>query len=270
MKHRLMKYVMCLCGLIAMSQTSLASSTVKYEKRKPTPQHSSTNSILVQCFLSETRVKTSRAAVLQIVENQSFLKDLDIAITTGHGLIDEHGKIISGCEVRGPSGKTYSVEAIKLAPGFKPGTTADWAVLTFKKMHKEQVERYSVARDVSGTDIEKLAARNMQVLFSTARGVPQNGQNCDLFPRKYAGLTKAWHQGLLAHTCRAIPGQSGSPVSVVRDGRPVLLGIHIGNSFVLKVQGVEQLPRFYGYMRAVDTALLETLAGMMRDLEPQP
>ena len=270
MKHRVLKYVLCLCGLMAISQASWASSIVKYEKRKPAPQHSSANSISVQCFLTEKTVKISRAAVLHVVENQSFLQGHDIAITTGHGLIDEKGKVIPGCEIRGPSGEIYAVETIKLAPGFKPGTPTDWAMLTFKKMHNEQVERYALTRDVSGTDVEKLAARNMQVLFSTARGLPQNGQNCDLFPRKYAGMTKAQHQGLLAHTCRAIPGQSGSPVSVIRDGRPILLGIHIGNAFVLEVEGAEQLPRFYGYMRAVDTALVETLAGMVTGLETKP
>lgn len=267
MKYQILKNVLCCLAAISMSQIVWAASIVKYEKRQPTQQHSISNSIIVQCYVSEGIVKKSRAVVLHINEENSLSSQHDIAVTTGHGFIDNDGKTFNKCEVIGPSRKTYPIKTIKFAPNYKPGTASDWAVMSLPKMETEKIQRYSVVDDKTGQEMELLARQNMPVLFSTARAYPQNGQSCILYPRKYAGFTKQEHKGLLAHNCRAISGQSGSPVSVERDGHPILIGIHIGNSFVLKVQDVDQPPRFYGYMRVIDRAVLEAQINLLINSE---
>ena len=269
MKQHLFKNILWMAAVFAIGQTAWASSVIKYEKRQPALQHTEANSVLLQCFLSPNKVQRSRAVLLQMAGDDDVKSTHEVAVTTGHGLIDPYGNVFSNCEIMGPSGRTYPVRSIKLAPNYQPGTTTDWAVISFEKLHKESVQHYVVMSDINGGAAENLARRKIPVLFSKARGLPQNGQSCTLYPKKYAGFTEAHYDGFLAHNCRAIPGQSGTPVSVMSNGRPILVGIHIGHSFVLKVQGVERPPRFFGYMRIIDANMLEANINFLLEAEAQ-
>ena len=265
MKAGYLKFIL-MCGIfMAIAQMSAASSLVAYKKPQPRLQHSLTNSVQIQCFPTPNIVKKSRATLLRINQTSSAMAGLDIAVTTGHGLIDNQGKIFPNCQIKGPSGHMYIIETIVMAPNYKEGTASDWAILSVKTLRNELVQRYDIGKNISIDGAEQLAENNLPVLFSSARGIPRNGQQCILNPKKYAALTHRSHHGLLAHTCKAVAGQSGSPVSVVRAGQPVLIGIHIGHTFVLRVKGVKQAPNFVGYLRIFDESFLNAITLLVNE-----
>ncbi|MBL4870495.1 MAG: hypothetical protein JKX72_06035 [Robiginitomaculum sp.] len=265
MKARYLKSIF-MCGIfIAIGQISAASSLVTYKKPQPRLQHSLTNSVQIQYFPTPNIVKKSRATLLHTNQTSSAMAGLDIAVTTGHGFIDDQGEIFSNCQIKGPSGRIYIIETIVMAPNYKEGTASDWAVFSVKTLRNELVQRYDIVKNVSIDGTEQLAKNNLPVLFSSARGIPHNGQQCILNSKKYAALTHRSHRGLLAHTCKAVAGQSGSPVSVVRAGQPVLIGIHIGHTFVLRVKGVKQAPRFVAYLRIFDASFLNAITILVNE-----
>ena len=91
-------------------------------------------------------MQRSRAVILDLADNKNVFHDQNIALTTAHGLVDKYGNVLETCAVIGPSGKAYPIKAVQLAPNYQPGTTSDWAVISFEKLQKEMIERYVVMR----------------------------------------------------------------------------------------------------------------------------
>ena len=93
-----------------------------------------TNSVRVRCFMDDKQFKLSVAGVLQSRLTERKSNKLDIALTTGHGLVGEDGKLIGDCYVYGPNGRKVEVKAIKMAPNYREASSTDWAVLVFDRI----------------------------------------------------------------------------------------------------------------------------------------
>ncbi len=230
---------------------------------------SNTNSVRITCYGSKNRGYYSRAIVMRMTPTSSIVSKYDVAITTGHGLLDINGQIVKDCGVNRPGGKQHAVVMVKLARGYKQGTSTDWAIIVFKKMQANEIIRYGVGFELKPDMVQKIASKRMAVLFSQASGIPKNYQTCNLIPRQYAGLTRPSQASLLAHNCRAIAGQSGSPVSIVREQQNIVLGIHIGKAMIFGYPTPRSPLRFHGFMRVIDQDFLQAFSGMLAEIETE-
>jgi hypothetical protein len=236
---------------------------------QPDDNLTSTNSVKIRCFVGDEKVNQSVAAVLDINAFGKSFKKKDVALTTGHGLPLENLTELKKCFVYGPTGRAYKIRAVRTARDYAPGTSTDWALILFDRIRDETLVRYSIANDLSINDFEKLAGAKTDVQFATARGIQINGQNCNLVPRRYAKLSGDQFAGVVAHSCRAISGQSGSPVSVSNGNQEILLGIHLGKLFTLPIRNVTTKARWVGFMRVIDQSLLTTFQTMIDDLDKE-
>jgi len=228
------------------------------------------NALLLNCKISEQTYKRSFASVLQLTIEDSAKNKYDVAITTGHGLVGDDGELLDNCFVSYPGSEKFPVTDAKLAPNYKPGTPSDWAVITFPKIENESLIRYSVGENISQKTFQDFAELRPSVLFSTARGLPVNGQDCEIEPRRFAGLRHQNFIGFLSHTCRAIAGQSGTPISVVRNQEPILIGVHIGSSMVYGYPTINTPLYHRGYMREIDTEFMAEFSKILTSLSTKP
>lgn len=250
------------------SSTILGSPTVRTPtSHTPLNPTTSINSLRLRCYVSENIGKSSRAIVLQFLPSNELSKNFDFAITTAHGLMDDSGKTMENCQVNLPGGETHEIKAIVIAPDYKQGQASDWAIIAFEKLESKAIIRHQVSADMSNMAVVQIANARLSVLFSKARGLPHNGQICNLLPRQYAGLTQKKHAQFLAHNCRAIAGQSGSPITVIRNDQPVVLGIHVGSSMIYAHPTPSSPLRYQGYMRVIDQEFMATFAKILPKIE---
>lgn len=248
------------CVLAAFALPASASSLIS-DGHNDAHITKGTHTLSLQCNTSKTAYLMSRLAVLDVgIESPH-----DIAVTTGHGLIDSAGDKLSDCTVRDFKGNAYKVISTKVAPNYAPGTPDDWAVITFEKARKTPLVRYALAAPLKTKAFDSLAETNLSVRFSSARGLPSSGQDCAMLPRSFAGFEPQRYSGLIPHDCRAVSGQSGAPISVTRDGHNVIIGIHVGHSFLLESPHADG-PTRYGYMRVFDDHLRDHVNAIIMDL----
>jgi len=62
------------------------------------------------------------------------------------------------------------------------------------------------------------------VFFAQAMALPENTQNCRLTALDFPNNIRR-----ISHDCRAISGQSGSPMTTIIDDQHKLVGLHIGH-----------------------------------------
>lgn len=225
------------------------------------------NSVRLRCDVGAGRVKQSRALVLQLDETAVGLGEYEVALTTAHGLLDQNAEVLDACQIMDARGQSHKVEYIAPASNTQSGTRSDWAIIVFKKPKDSRLLRYELPDFVPTSQFEKMATDDFSVKFSTAIGLSYNGQSCSLISRKTAGLLGARYLGFLAHDCFAVSGQSGTPISVLNDGVPVVLGMHVGNSFSFGEPSKNVAPRFYGYMRVFDKGFVEEVEQLLVGLE---
>lgn len=224
------------------------------------------NSVLLRCRLGDV-LRQTRAVVLRTGEGVPRLPGYEIALTTGHGLEGDPSELLKTCSVLDAQGKLQTLRHIAFAPHYQPGTPSDWAVIVFKENKKGGFVRYRLPDFVSSGEFANMASRHLRVKFSRAIGLPYNLQDCELVPRKIAGLQGEIFLGFIAHDCDAVPGQSGSPVSVYANGVSVILGIHVGRSFSLGQPRKNEPARFFGYMRIIDEGLMHNLNTLLIDID---
>ncbi len=227
----------------------------------------SVNSVRLRCYISENIGKSSRAIVLQISPSNNLGEKFDFAVTTAHGLLDGDGNVMKDCQVNLPGSKNYKVKAHVIAPNYQQGQSSDWAIIAFDKLKSKAVIRHQVSADMSDMAVEEIANKRLSVFFSKARGLPHNGQTCTLLPRQFAGLTQKKHVQLLAHNCRSIAGQSGSPISIMRNNHAVVLGMHVGSSMIYAHPTPSSPLRHQGYMRVIDQDFMTTFAQILPKIE---
>jgi hypothetical protein len=247
---------------------SVSASTVKSGfSERIVESKGETNSVRVRCFLGEAEFKLSVASVLESRLTYHKSNRRDIALTTGHGLIGDDGKMIDDCYVYGPTGRKVKVKTIKMAPNYQEATGTDWAVLVFDRMKTPGLIRYTVDPSLSVSEFETLANEQADVKFSKARGILKNRQNCNLYPRRNASLLDKRFDGIVPHSCKAIRGQSGSPVSVAGINGDIVIGIHLGKSFSLPIENVTDRAGWFGFMRIIDNSFLVDLEAIVSELE---
>lgn len=242
-----------LFGGLCAAGPVMASSVISLDHKNPHIPSSQIHTLAIQCPYEGKTVMASRLAVLETSKTWKS-GTLDAGLTTAHGLLGKDGQPLEGCYILDFTGKKHKVRTIKAADDYIAGSATDWALVTFKRIKNPDMVRYAVADPMSAERFDLMAEDRLPVLFSSARGLPQSGQNCSLYPRRYAGLTSDKYRGLLLHDCRAISGQSGAPVSIKRGGKDVLVGMHLGNMFVLQSPYMSR-PATHNFMRILDDDL---------------
>lgn len=180
----------------------------------------------------------SRVAVLHTPD-----QDYDYGLTTGHGV-----PLDRPCIVRDFEGRLRSVISIQYAPNYKSGTNDDWAVIKFKPIKTPRLVRFEME------PIEANSAINgLQVNFARALALPENFQNCQLELLNFKSQ-KQW----VSHNCRSIPGQSGSPISISKDGEEKLIGLNIGRLWLIKNPNTGR-PSRNGYVFLLNTETVEKI-----------
>lgn len=252
MKITIRSLALLLGGLGAVLP-AMASSVISLDNKNPLTSSSRIDTLAIRCPYEGTIVMASRLAVLDVSETWKSGK-FDAGLTTAHGVLDNDGQPIEGCYILDFTGEKHKVHTITAADNYVAGSATDWAVITFKKIKNPAMVRYVVADPMNAERFDSMAENRLPVLFSSARGLPYSGQNCSLYPKRYAGLTSDKYRGLLLHDCRAISGQSGAPVSIKRGDKDVLIGMHLGNMFVLQSPYMPR-PATHNFMRILDDDL---------------
>jgi hypothetical protein len=160
------------------------------------------------CQVPNGKIGISRIAVLDVGDPK-----YDFGFATGHAVPTERP-----CIVRDFIGGKSSVNLIKIADGYESGEPTDWAIIRFDKMKTNGLVRYSLE---ATENVEALVGQ--EFTFARARGRPENSQKCKLSVLDFNADMRR-----VVHDCRAIPGQSGSPITRIVDGDAKLVGLHIG------------------------------------------
>jgi len=201
-----------------------------------------THMLRLECSNGDGTVAMSRAAVLDIGDEKH-----DFAFTTGHAIPSERP-----CVVKDFAGAQSAVTLIRLADEYKSGEPTDWAVIKFDKIQTKGLVRYTL------DPVEDLdALKEKEFIFARARGISANSQKCSLtildFSEDYRRVV---------HDCRAIPGQSGSPITRLVDGEPMLVGLHIGHLWMLE-SPVTGRPDRKGYINLLDQKTVDEIESVI-------
>ena len=259
----------CLINLPAVGSDIVATKETTNHQHKHAAYSGQISALRVSCLVSKGKNRKSFAAVLKIETAPDKKQKFDVAITTGHGLVDKRGNLLNNCSVSYPGSEKYPIKLTKLANNFKPGSPTDWAVIVFTKIKTDNLTRYYFGTDVSRRTIDAFAESKLPVVFATARGIPVNGQTCKIEPRRFAGLAKKRYIGLLSHNCRAIAGQSGSPISVFQQNTPILIGIHLGNSMIYGYPTMNTPLHYKGYFRSIDEEFMASFSNYLAEIDKQ-
>lgn len=230
-----------------------------------------THMLVLKCPSSETHFRGSRAAVLDLGGVDLKARDdksggmtsaeMDFGLVAGHGLIGPDGSRTKGCYVQDFAGRSSPVTAMRLARGYRAGTAADWGLIQFPRMETKNLIRYSLrAADFSQLNTASQSAKHSR--FASARGRPENGQGCQILPRRRAGLSGEKFAGILAHDCDAVGGQSGAPLSSTHNE---LLGIHLGTTWTVRSPFTGR-PARHGYLRSLDEAMVAQISALAQDM----
>jgi len=183
------------------------------------------------CEAQDGSTFQSRVAVLDINDGK-----YDFGFATGHAVPDSRP-----CTVKDFSGGQSSVSLIRLADGYKSGASTDWALIRFDKINTKGLVRYTL------DPIEDIAdLLNEEFSFAQARGLSENAQKCSLSILDFSEDNRR-----VVHDCRAIPGQSGSPIIRLVEGRPMLVGLHIGHLWMIQ-SPITGRPDRKGYINLLD------------------
>jgi hypothetical protein len=168
----------------------------------------------------------------------------DVLLTTAHGLPSSREEIERDCRVL-VRGRQYAIERVWNSGSHAAAPEHDWTVLLLGEFIKGDVLRWR-ASDVPQSWLDELVADNARVRF-VLRYADAAQMDCRLESRTA--------HNLLAHSCVAYPGTSGSPLVVGADLAPVLIAIHLGSE--LRFDGV----RFdmVSVARPLDAAVLAAI-----------
>lgn len=261
----LSRYLYAFSLIVGLSSYSLAADVVTQKIAPETTlsqqDRKLTHTLSLVCPYDKNLLIMSRLSVLDSPQ----LKELDVGVTTGHGVLDANGTPLVDCIIADFSGNKYEVKSIIPSDDYVAGTANDWAVITFEPIQMASIVRYSVAHPLPTSTFDSLADAQMMVQFSSARGLADNAQLCTIFPSHYAGFNKPHHTGLLPHSCQANPGQSGAPISIVRDQDNIIVGFHMGHAMSYGTPTYNH-PGRYGYMRIFDDKLQDDVNTIIMNL----
>lgn len=203
----------------------------------------------LRCYLGETHYYQSKLALIKTADHR-----FDYGLSTGHGVQIDGLDFSNDCIAQDYKGQNYRINALYVPQDIAPGGERDWALIRLEKVKASEIVRFSLPSfHLASAD----AFRNtiQKVTFAKARGIGFNTQICQSLPADHAGMDEG---NILAHNCRAISGQSGSPISVSLDNQPILVGIHLGTGFVMhsKYTGKSES---LGYFRFIDSNMVSEI-----------
>lgn len=187
--------------------------------------------VLLQCRGDGVNMwRISRGAVIDLGLGSA---DRDVVLTTAHGLSPRAEAVRRDCRILGAEGRAYRIEAAWRPVEHEVDTSRDWAVLLVSRKLDGDVVRLR-PRQVTAAGLLWLSAQEAPVHFvSRNPDVPQ--RDCRLLPIDDA--TVVLNGLIMFYSCRGAPGLSGSPILLSIDGRPVLIGFHVGWGFKWMEQG---------------------------------
>ena len=194
------------------------------------------------CEGADDSFRQSRIAVLDTGDPV-----YDFGFATGHAVPSERP-----CAVKDFSGQTRDVNLIRLADGYKSGESTDWAVLRFDKISTRNLVRYQLEPVETLTTLEQ-----QRFSFAKARGLPENAQSCKL---SILDFDTGHHR--VTHDCRAVPGQSGSPITRLSNGEHMLVGLHIGHLWMFKSPETGR-PDRKGYINLLDKPTVNEIESLI-------
>ena len=170
-------------------------------------------------------VHLTRGAVLEVDADAKR----ELVFTAAHGLPEGRRAVLDGCRVLGAHGQPYPIARVWRSAGAGLSLTDDWAVLLIQGRFEGQVGRLSAAT-VTGDELTHLADGQATVRLLLRQADPRDG-DCHLrhlmAPYEYAA------SDLLIYSCGSpmmtgAPGLSGSPLLIGVEGRPFVIGVHLG------------------------------------------
>lgn len=235
-------------GLFFCPATSFSSSittevTANHQARSE-DRASTWNAQNLYCQAFDDKFYRSKLVLIQTT-SQHF----DYALTTAHGIEKGQYDRFSSCFIRHSSGEKVNLVDVYIPDDYKAGTQSDWAVIKLEKVKQKHVARFKLHVE----DSEQFShGKSIAVTFPKARGINDMSQNCRAMSSAYLGVR---NEQILAHNCRAIGGQSGSPVFVKYEAEDMLIGIHLGKSFVYR-SPITRKPEYLGYFRVIDKDMI--------------
>jgi hypothetical protein len=179
--------------------------------------------VLIRCSADAADTwRVSRGAILDL---DLLDTNRDVVLTTAHGLTAALADVPRDCRVLGPRGRNYRIESAWRAASGATDSTSDWAVLLVKRKLRGEVARLPAAQ-LTAQGVERLAIAEVPVRLVRSAGAGLG--DCHLYPFRGEDLEIARDGLLMFYSCRRSPGLSGSPILASVDGRPLMIGIHVG------------------------------------------
>ena len=174
----------------------------------------------LNCEGAEKTGVRSRLAVLDI-GNPNY----DFGFSSGHGILAERP-----CVVMDFQGKSKPVNLIKFADDYQSGGKTDWAIIRFDKISTRGLVRYELA-----PIDENSLTENNKFYFAKALGLPENSQACHLSVLDFNnGRRRA------THDCKAVSGQSGSPITQEVEGKHMLVACAYLSYWIVLLVGLDE------------------------------
>jgi hypothetical protein len=183
--------------------------------------------VQIRCSTDAPNVaRLTRGAVLELDAGAKR----DLVFTTAHGLPESRRAVLDGCRVLGAHGQPYRIARVWRSAGAGVGDIADdWAVVLVEGRLEGEVGRLTAAK-VSADELTHLADGQAIVRLLLRQADPPDG-DCHL--RHLAAGYEDLPTNLLIYSCGSAimagpPGLSGSPLLIGVEGRPFVIGVHVG------------------------------------------
>ena len=240
---------------LSTSIANAATLTPRFEPQVKNSNNAINHAIFLKCDIDEKRSLQSKGVILKLPRYLEKSRH-EFALVTGHGL-----KETRKCYVEDFKGHSRQVKSLHLAPNYKAGTNSDWAIVSFRSFAGDHIKRYDIENyfgDLSMLD-------NETVSFAQARGLPANTQKCRLaLISLQTDIFKS--EPFVSHDCKAIDGQSGSPITRIENGVHRLIGLHLGNIWTLN-SPLTGKPGRLNFLRPFDEQLSQEIKQVIKNAD---
>ncbi len=248
-----MKSILWFLILILGALAPAHASSITTDSQSYTAASSQAPSVLnLYCQASSKQFYQSKLVLLE-----SGSKDYDFALTTAHGIQRGEYSGFESCFIRDSQGQRRNVLDAYIAKGYKAGGPSDWAVLKLAKIRQSVNRRYEFT--IVGEHAPE-GHETIPISFPKARGINYNTQLCQALPSEAVAVKNAQ---ILAHNCRVLKGQSGSPIVTRSKDKDLLIGIHLGKAWVFR-SPITQKPEHMGYFRLIDEDMIKEINSAVR------
>lgn len=216
-----------------------------------------TGLVRIECLLGDV-TRYFRGA---LIDTGAATSTHEVVLTAAHGLPTSLGRLKRRCIVIGGTGVAIAIEDVWRPDS--PGSVSanDWAVLLTEQRFRAPIARLRALRIDQDTR-QRLAADETPVRLPLRSSEAE--RSCTL---RRSELVEAGHaDNLFAHSCRAWPGLSGSPILIGIDGESFVLGIHIGTRRALRGRAQVDVGR---YLDATVTAAISAAVRRGREYDAE-